>query len=88
MKPKSTKSKSNAHPYNRKLYGLRYRMRKRGYIFDPAGLFATLPMDAGKRSLLQERRIQAFGYHFYYNIFSNDVAPSGDTDSSLTIATS
>lgn len=50
----------------RKLYGLRYRMRKKGYHFD--GGNCTLPDIDSNRSRLMELRLRAMGCCLQYSL--------------------
>lgn len=50
----------------RKLYGLRYRMRKKGYHF--AGSTCTMPDNESNRSRLMERRLRALGCCLQYSL--------------------
>lgn len=52
----------------RKIYGLRYRMKKRGYRFDGRNPYCYMPDDPSKRSQLMERRLVALGYGIEYNM--------------------
>lgn len=53
----------------RKIYGLRYRMKKRGYRFDGRKQYCYMPDDPASRSKLMERRLVSLGYGIQYNIF-------------------
>lgn len=52
----------------RKIYGLRYRMRKRGYRFDGRKQYCYMPDDPASRSKLMERRLVSLGYGIEYNL--------------------
>ncbi len=52
----------------RKIYGLRYRMRKRGYRFDGRKQYCYMPDDPANRSKLMERRLVSLGYGIEYNM--------------------
>lgn len=52
----------------RKIYGLRYRMKKRGYRFDGRKQYCYMPDDPSNRSKLMEKRLVAFGYGIEYNM--------------------
>lgn len=52
----------------RKIYGLRYRMRKKGYRFDGRKRYCYMPDDPANRSKLMERRLVSLGYGIEYNM--------------------
>lgn len=52
----------------RKIYGLRYRMKKRGYRFDGRNHYCYMPDDPTNRSKLMERRLVSLGYGIEYNM--------------------
>lgn len=52
----------------RKIYGLRYRMKKRGYRFDGRKQYCYMPDDPASRSKLMERRLVSLGYGIEYNL--------------------
>lgn len=45
----------------KRLYNLRYIMRKRGYVFNNIEYIVIVP-DLERRSALQEKRIKRFGF--------------------------
>lgn len=53
----------------RKERNLRYRMRKKGYLFNREQCVAILPEKGKNRSAVQEKRLRALGYDFQYNMF-------------------
>ncbi len=55
----------------RKLRNLRYLMRKKGYVIYNNTKVAVMPEDYGKRSHLQEDRLQRLGYSIQYNMYGN-----------------
>lgn len=52
----------------RKIYGLRYRMKKKGYRFDGRNHYCYMPDDPTNRSKLMERRLVSLGYGIEYNL--------------------
>lgn len=52
----------------RKIYGLRYRMKKRGYRFDGRNQYCYMPDDPASRSKLMERHLVSLGYGIEYNM--------------------
>lgn len=52
----------------RKIYGLRYRMKKKGYRFVGRNEYCYMPDDPSMRSKLMERRLVALGYGIEYNM--------------------
>lgn len=52
----------------RKIYGLRYRMKKKGYRFNGRQGYCYMPDDPSSRSLLMERRLVALGFGIEYNM--------------------
>ena len=51
-----------------KIYGLRYRMKKRGYRFVGRNHYCYMPDDPANRSKLMERRLVSLGYGIEYNL--------------------
>lgn len=58
------------HKQKHKEYNLRYRMKKRGYLFPKKQKVAYLPEDSTRRSMVQEKHLQTLGYEFQYNLFN------------------
>lgn len=52
----------------RKIYGLRYRMKKKGYRFEGRNRYCYMPDDPANRSKLMERRLVSLGYGIGYNM--------------------
>lgn len=52
----------------RKVYGLRYRMKKKGYHFAGRANHCTMPDDESQRSHLMERRATAMGLTIQYSL--------------------
>lgn len=52
----------------RKVYGLRYRMKKKGYHFAGRANHCTMPDEDSNRSRLMERRATALGLTIQYSL--------------------
>ena len=52
----------------RKIYGLRYRMKKKGYRFEGRNRYCYMPDDPAYRSKLMEKRLVSLGYGVGYNM--------------------
>lgn len=52
----------------RKIYGLRYRMKKRGYRFDGRKQYCYMPDDPARRSKVMESRLVSLGYGIEYSL--------------------
>lgn len=59
-----------ANDHKRKERNLRYQMRKKGYQINREVKVAVMPADDGRRSRLQEMRLQDMGYSIQYNMFN------------------
>lgn len=54
--------------HKRKVYGLRYRMKKKGYHFAGRENCCTIPDDDSNRSPLMEKRSRALGFNIQYSL--------------------
>lgn len=52
----------------RKIYGLRYRMKKKGYRFEGRNRYCYMPDDPACRSKLMEKCLVSLGYGVGYNM--------------------
>ena len=54
----------------RRIYGLRYRMRKKGYYFAGRENLCTMPDDDSRRSRVMERHASLLGFSMQYNLIA------------------